>query len=648
MKGYGVMLLIFACIFSVKGQNNIKVDVNLDSVCKTLSPTMWGVFFEDINFAVDGGLNPELVKNGSFEFPDSYMGWQFGKPCESKIKYSKNANYLSISNNSLNNTVILENEGYRGIGVRKDASYQFSISAKTKGRSRLKCKVQLIAQGGDVIAEKRIFVCGYKWKKQNTYLKSKQTCLNAKLRLIFEGNGNFCLDNVSLTPNDVYKIGNSIFRKDLVETIADLQPGFFRFPGGCVVEGYSLQERYQWKQTVGPKSERSNMISRWNRGFGERLTPDYYQTFAIGFYEYFLLSEELKSEPVPIINCGMSCQFNTAELIALERMGPFVQDALDLIEFANGKVDTYWGRIRSELGHPKPFNLKYIGIGNEQWGPDYIPRFNRIAKAIKNKYPEIKIISGSGPWADGKEFHYLWNAFEHSNYSDLVDEHYYKPPEWFLSNTERYDSYNRHGQKVFVGEFAAHTLTLKDSLKRNTWEAALSEAAYMTGLERNCDIVEMAAYAPLLGHVKAWQWSPNLIWFDNLNVLRTANYYIHKLFSLNSGTHVIPVSLKEGEELDRSKIFVSACVDSVTNNINVKLVNTSNQNKNLSVSILTKEKMRKKVIATVLSGSEASVYNSFREPERIVPYNIELEQNSNTIDLNLDSKSLTVLNFKCK
>jgi len=281
-------------------------------------------------------------------------------------------------------------------------------------------------------------------------------------------------------------------RADVVQLLADLQPGFMRFPGGCIVEGKVLETRYQWKTTIGPVAERKLIINRWNYEFKHRPTPDYYQSFGLGFFEFFQLSEDIGAEPLPILNCGMACQFNSGELVPLDELDPFVQDALDLIEFANGPATSHWGAKRAALGHPAPFGMKMLGIGNEQWGPQYVERLAVFTKAIRAKHPEIQLVADAGPSPQDERFHYLWPKLRELE-MDVVDEHSYANPVWFLSNSDRYDNYDRKGPKIFFGEYAAQSVAICSTKNRNNLECAISEAAYMTGLERIADVVCMAS-----------------------------------------------------------------------------------------------------------------------------------------------------------
>ena len=303
-----------------------------------------------------------------------------------------------------------------------------------------------------------------------------------------------------------------------------------------------MAKRYQWKKTVGQVEDRETLINRWNAEFKHKQAPDYFQSFGLGFFEYFQLSEDIGARPLPILSCGIACQFNTGELVPMEELDPYVQDALDLIEFANGGVDTKWGKMRSDMGHPKPFNLKFIGVGNEQWGPQYIERYKVFEKAIKAKYPKMTIVSGSGPSPDGDSLIMEWEIKKLN--AEIVDEHYYKNPEWFKENAARYDKYDRKGPKIFAGEYAAQTEAIEVRTRKITG-CALSESAFMTGLERNADVVHLTSYAPLMAHVDAFQWAPDMIWFNNLDSYGTANYYVQKLFSNNKGTDLLQLQKTE-------------------------------------------------------------------------------------------------------
>jgi len=434
-------------------------------------------------------------------------------------------------------------------------------------------------------------------------------------------------------------------RHDFSEVSVDMKPGFIRFPGGFIVEGRDLANRYQWKTTIGEAADRKLIMNRWNVEFRQKPAPDYYQSFGLGFYEYFQLAEDLDAEPLPILSCGMACQFNSAEVAAMDELQPYIDDALDLIEFANGDGNTTWGKLRTRLGHPQPFNLKYIGVGNEQWESQYIERYKFFEKAILAKYPAIKIVSGSGPSAEGDYFNYAWKELKQLQPA-LIDEHYYKPPEWFFKNTARYDGYDRKGPKIFAGEYAAHSKDTLVSEGRNNWESALAEASFMTGLERNADIVEMASYAPLLAHADAWQWRPDLIWFDNLQVFGTPNYYVQKMFSVNKGTHVIP-ALKNGAALTgKDHLYASAVLDEKSNEIIIKITNTSTEPSTVEFTVDGIKGLNKEVRLEELFAADPFAFNSFAQQKNIYPVERKTEMKKNKLVTALKPRSLTVIWIK--
>jgi len=525
------------------------IEVQVGKPGARINPAMWGIFFEDINFGADGGLYAELVKNRAFGFPDPLMGWTKISPSLARGEISirddgpfapANPHYVRIRSEG---TVPfgISNEGFRGMGVRQGEAYHFSAQIRGVTGSPV-LLVQLYGADGSLLDSVPLGGFSSYWKKCTATLHPNDTDAKARLALLVEGKGAVDLAMVSLFPEKTWKSRPGGLRADMVQMLADLKPGFLRFPGGCVVEGSVLERRYQWKNTIGPIENRKLLINRWNYEFLHRPTPDYFQSFGLGFFEFFQLCEDIGAEPLPILNCGMACQFNSGELVPLDRLDPFIQDALDLIEFANGSATSLWGAKRAALGHPQPFNLKMLGVGNEQWGPQYIERLARFSKVLKEKHPEIALVSSAGPLPADERFHFLWPKFRELK-ADIVDEHCYATPLWFLANSHRYDHYDRNGPKVFFGEYAAQSVAMVSTRNRNNLECALSEAAYMTGLEHNADVVRMASYAPLFAHVEGWQWTPNLIWTDNLRVYGTPNYYVQQLFSLNRGDVVLPVIL---------------------------------------------------------------------------------------------------------
>ena len=645
ISALALFFLFISCCFSQAQQ----ITVSAGKPVTEISPTMWGVFFEDINFAADGGLYAELVKNRSFEFSLPMMGWkqirQEGNGRTLPTFYSPadpvNPHYLQIVADAPAGLFGIENEGFRGMGIKKDDQYNFSISARSASTPGMVMKVELVNSSGAVIGNGEISGFTGEWKKYKLILTASQTEAKAQLRLLLKGKGTIDIDMVSLFPSDTWKSRPGGLRKDLVQLIADMKPGFIRFPGGCIVEGRDITNRYQWKTTVGPVETRKMIINRWNTEMEDHQARDYFQSFGLGFYEYFLLAEDIGAEPLPILNCGMSCQFNAGEIVPMNDLNPYIQDALDLIEFANGETSTKWGKLRSSMGHPKPFNLKFIGIGNEQWDEQYIERYKEFEKALKAKYPKMQIISGSGPGASGKMFDYAWSELKKLSPA-LIDEHYYQPPDWFLKNAGRYDSYDRKSIKVFAGEFAAHGKEGDAPESRNSWYSALAEAAFMTGLERNADIVQMASYAPLLAHVEAWQWRPDLIWFDNLNSIGTPNYYVQKLFSTYRGTSVIP-ALSGGKAVTgKDSLYVSATIDKTAGKVYVKMVNTSRTVKYPSLNLegLT---FKPDGVQVTLKSTGLYEFNSMTNPQHIFPTGRQIALEGKKLNVSLDGISFNII-----
>jgi alpha-N-arabinofuranosidase len=550
MKIRALALLLLAPALSSAADGTVTLRVRADQPGPRINPAMWGIFFEDINLGADGGLYAELVKNRSFEFPDDrgMMGWFEVSPTMAQGEAvlagharasAANRRFLRLRSEGTAPYGV-SNEGFRGMGFRKGETYDFSADLRVvEGTPRV--TVELVGSDGSTLASGRLEGGSAEWKEVALSLVPNDTDPKSRLNVIVDGAGTVEVDMVSLFPRKTWKDRPGGLRADMVQALADLRPGFLRFPGGCIVEGARLDVRYQWQKTIGPIEDRELLVNRWNYEFKHRPTPDYYQSFGLGFYEYFQLAEDLGAEPLPILGCGMACQFNSGELVPMDALGPYIQEALDLIEFANGAVTTPWGRKRAELGHPEPFKMKMLGIGNEQWGPQYVERYAAFHRALKAQHPEIALVSAAGPSPQDDRFHYLWPELRKLE-TDIVDEHCYANPIWFLSHADRYDGYDRKGPKVFFGEYAAQSDFIVSTKNRNNLETALAEAAFMTGLERNADVVRMASYAPLFAHVDGWQWTPDLIWVDNLNVLRTPNYYVQQLFSRNRGDVVLPVS----------------------------------------------------------------------------------------------------------
>ncbi|MFD1768619.1 alpha-L-arabinofuranosidase C-terminal domain-containing protein [Sphingobacterium suaedae] len=610
-------------VSSLWAQEPVDFTIELDKPTGKISPHMWGVFFEDINMGADGGIYAELVKNRSFEFDEPWMGWKkLDKSPEGTFlivndtKRKGNARSLHV-HKPFPEKLGLQNEGFRGMGVKAGEHYSFSVNYKLS-KPGLKMRVELVNEQDKTIGGGTLsLVDNAGWQTASVEFTAAETTAKAKLNVWIEGTGDAAFDMLSLFPKETWKNRPKGLRKDMVQILADMKPGFVRFPGGCIVEGRDLATRFQWKKTVGPIEERELIINRWNTEFKHRLTPDYFQTFGLGFYEYFLLSEDIGAEPVPILNCGMACQFNTGEVVPLDELDPYIQDALDLIEFANGAVETPWGKLRAEMGHPEPFHLKMLGVGNENWGPQYVERLDAFKKVLNDKHPEIAIIASSGTDPEGERFEFLDEKLR-SMKIDIIDEHYYRPPSWFLSGAARYDDYDRKGAKIFAGEYASHT-TRPNGPGRSTWEAALSEAAFLTGVERNADVVTMASYAPLFGHLDGWQWSPDLIWVDNLQVYGTPSYQVQKLYSLTKGTEIIPIKRNGANVIGQDSLYASTVYDEKSKQLVIKFVNYNSKPVQANFVLNSKKKLGTSATKITLANADLNVANSFEEPLNIQP-----------------------------
>lgn len=532
------------------------VDVNVANPAFNISSTLTGAFFEDINHAADGGLYAELVENRSFENKDAKESWTLvktgtgsqGTIAAAKVKAlnANNPTYLTLKVTKPGDGVGISNDGYKGISVKKDAKYDFSVWSRSLSKYSGDIKVAIQSKDGKLLSDvKTISGETSTWKKYATTLTATTDDNDARLVVLADKAGSLDLDMVSLFPEDTWKGRKGGLRKDLVQKLADLKPKFFRFPGGCVVEGRTKEEMYNWKDTIGNVEQRKQNTNLWG----------YYQSYGLGFYEYFQLCEDIKAEPLPVVNVGMTCQARGAVngtsdyLVDFEDLQPYVQDALDLIEYANGSITSKWGKKRAQAGHPKPFNLKYISVGNENWGADYWYRYQVFQEAINKKYPNIKVICAAGPVASGSIFDDAWTWANRIGKNDYIDEHYYMSNQWFLDNTHRYDSYDRKSTKVFLGEYAA-----QNGGKKNSLDSALAEAAYMTGLERNSDVVKMASYAPLFAKADDYQWNPDMIWFNNTTSYGTPNYYVQQMFSTNTGDKLLTSTKKVNFEQKSSKI----------------------------------------------------------------------------------------------
>lgn len=620
-----------------------------------IQPTMYGLFFEDINYAADGGLYAELIKNRSFEFPQSLMGWETYGNVEVKNDgpFEKNPHYVHLEYPGHDHKHTgLQNEGFFGIALAKNEEYRFSVWARAlEGGSKIRVQLVDVSSNEErqALVSTDITIDSKEWRKYQVILKSPKTIAKSKLRIFLASKSSVDLEHISLFPVNTWNGHENGLRKDLAQALYDIHPGVFRFPGGCIVEGTDLDTRYNWKNSVGPVENRPLNENRWHYTFGHRLFPDYFQSYGLGFYEYFLFSEEIGAEPLPVVSCGLACQFQNnkeEDHVALCDLDSYIQDALDLIEFANGDISSKWGKVRAEMGHPASFNLKFIGIGNEQWGEEYPERLEPFMKAIREAYPKIKIIGGSGPGSEGEQFEYLWPEMKRLKV-DLVDEHFYRPESWFLKQGARYDNYDRKGPKVFAGEYACHG----KGKKWNHFNAALLEAAFMTGLERNADIVHMATYAPLFAHVDGWQWRPDMIWFDNQRSVRTVSYYVQQLYAHNKGTNALTLTMNgknvTGAE-DQKGLFASAVWDETKKEIIVKIVNTSDESQPIKLNfsgIKKNEKLSNGRVIT-LQSKDLEAENTLDNPLLIVPMESRVSIDSNILKTNIDSHSFYIYKFR--
>lgn len=643
---------------------NIKIK---DMPDKLINDSMIGLFFEDINYGLDGGLHAEMIENRSFEFVEAYgsdknyhtrfsggYGWS-NYPSrgnetniiigETNPRRKQNPHYLMFQGDNQCNS--FSNKAYDGIYMKAKEEYQVTIYAKAvdyKGE----ITVSIIKDKKAIVQETMTLHNEPEWKQYKVTLKPDENIECGEFVITLKESGTVCFDYISMFPSDAVL---GLFRRDLVEKLEQIKPGFLRFPGGCVVEGANLSNRYCWKDAIGNKEERKLNWNRWavhdnSYDKGERIRYSHYnQSMGIGFYEYFLLCEYIGAKPLPILNVGVACQYQSTEKVSISSVTfmEYIQDALDLIEFANGDVDTRWGCVRKEMGHPNPFGLEMIGIGNEQWETkeiDYYERYRIFEKEIHKRYPDIKLIGSAGPDITTDKYTSAWDFYyseseKNPNFVYAVDEHYYMHPDWFKNNTHFYDNYSRK-IKVFAGEYAAHCSNGMNRPELNNWGAALSEAAYLIGLERNADVVEFASYAPLLARKGYTQWSPDLIWFDGKEVYGTPSYYVQQLFGSYKGNYTLET------ELDCEEVNCSVSFHAEKKEIYIKLVNT--ENKIISVNV----EVDFEVLADgemVMMQGHTEEGNSLENPYHIAPskQNVTL---GNRISMDLLPESFYIITLK--
>ncbi|MEK4327048.1 alpha-L-arabinofuranosidase C-terminal domain-containing protein [Paenibacillus sp. FSL R7-0312] len=630
---------------------------------------MIGLFFEDINYGLDGGLHAEMIENRSFEFMeakgdkgrfsesyDGLYGWT-AYPAESSgatlqiqtehPRNEVNPHYLEFTATDRQNAC--NNKAYDGVSLKPGIQYQVSFYARAEG----------YAGGIEVSVEKNSTVMAQaviastvrgEWTRYTAQLSCSEPVSYGDFVIRLDTPGTVCFDFVSMIPSDAVL---GLFRRDLVELLQEMKPGFLRFPGGCIIEGYSLDNRYQWKQSVGAAEQRRNNSSRWAmHGNNEEnhYTSEYShynQSLGIGFFEYFLLCEYLGARPIPVLNVGLACQFQSTEHVGVhdEDFQEYIQDALDLLEFANGPVDSQWGALRLQMGHPAPFGLELIGLGNEQWETehaDFFTRYDLFEQAIHAQYPSVQLIGSAGPDVNSEHYTRAWDYYRkrakaNPNFVYAVDEHYYVKPEWLCDNVHFYDQYPRD-IKVFAGEYAGHYGNGMNAPHFNSWGAALAEAAFLTGLERNADIVVLASYAPLFARLGYAQWSPDMIWFDGENSYGTPSYYVQQMYSTLMGTKLLQ-TVNEQEEIPFTVSY-----DEEAQVIYVKLVNTLERS--VTVELETGMPLTGFGEAYVMQGQEEDV-NSIGTPRSIAPHSYPLETAGSMV-YEIGPKSFHVLKMYCR
>jgi alpha-L-arabinofuranosidase len=590
---------------------------------KGISPDLFGIFFEDLSYAADGGLYAELVQNRSFEYTPadkkdwhSFTAWEYTTKgfgygtinIETNAPVSVNNPHYAVLNveEPGQQGIGLTNTGFDGIAVKAGASYNFSAFIKQLSEKAIPLVIQLQSKKGKVYGEAAFSTVSPDWKKYTATLTTSQTDDSACLVLLAKTKGKLALDVLSLFPQNTFKNRPNGLRADLAEAIAALKPKFMRFPGGCLVHGDGLDNIYRWKNTIGPVEQRMEQRNIWN----------YHQAVGLGYFEYFQFCEDIGAKPLPVVAAAVSCQNSGGTWrigstgqkgLPLEEMQAYIQDILDLVEYANGPVTSVWGAKRAAAGHPAPFHLEYLGIGNEdKMTPAFEERFTLIYKAISARYPGIKLVGTVGPSPAGEDYEKGWKIADQLQVP-IVDEHYYEKPEWFLANNKRYDAYDRSKSKVYLGEYASWGNALSN---------ALAEAAYMTALERNGDVVQMASYAPLIAREGHTSWNPNLIYFTGTAVVPTVNYYVQQLFSVNQGDKYYHNILSfTGKD---STLAASCVKDSKTGDVILKIVNAGPSPAVATADLSVFGAFREQASLQVLSG-QPEAKNTINDPLHTIP-----------------------------
>ena len=623
---------------------------------KPISPDLFGLFFEDINYSADGGLYAELVQNRSFEYnpeerrewsPFSFWeyitpGFSYGRiSVETKAPlHPNNPHYMVLdvehvgheAQNTGESGVGLKNSGFDGMVVRAGEKYNFSMFAQQLSDAPVLLSVSLQTPKGKVLAEATVSTASKAWQKYTATLAATESTDSASLVVLAKSEGKLALDMISLFPEKTFKSRPNGLRADLAQKLADMKPAFIRFPGGCLVHGDGLGNMYRWKNTIGPVEQRKAQRNIWG----------YHQTAGLGYFEYFQFCEDIGAKPLPVVPAAVSCQNSGGtwriggtgqKALPEEEMDEYIQEILDLIEWANGPATSEWGAKRAAAGHPEPFNLEYVGIGNEdKITPEFGDRFKEIYAAVKAKHPEIKVIGTVGPFHSGEDFEKGWKIAEDLKLQ-MVDEHYYVQPEWLMGNVHRYDNYPRTSSKVYLGEYASWGNKLKN---------AIAEAAYLTGLERNGDVVHMASYAPLLAKKGFTQWTTDMIFFDNVNILLTPNYHVQKMFMTNQGETWFDKVISKNEA---DTTLAASCVqETKTGDIILKMVNYSDTGKPMKVNLSKFGKIALQAEKTVLSGQSGDE-NTFGNLQKVAPVSSVIEV-SKSFDYIAPPMSLTVIRIK--
>lgn len=625
---------------------------------KNISSDLFGLFFEDINYSADGGLYAEMIQNRSFEYSpndrkewNSFSFWEYITPGYSygafEVETStplnpNNRHYAILDIEHVGNEkqhvgpsgVGIKNSGFDGMSVRAGDKYNLSLFARQLGVHPLTLNVSLETPRGKVLAKNTISISSTDWKKYTANLSVQENSDSASLVLLVTTKGKLALDVVSLFPEKTFKGRTNGLRPDLAQALADMKPRFIRFPGGCLVHGSGLGNMYRWKNTIGPLEQRVEQNNLWG----------YHQTVGLGYFEYFQFCEDIGAQPLPVLPAAVSCQNSGGtwriggtgqRALPMDEMTEYVQEVLDLIEWANGSPTSVWGAKRATAGHPAPFNLKYVGIGNEdKITPEFEERFRMIYETVKAKHPEITIIGTSGPFPDGEDFTKGWK-YATALDVPVVDEHYYKEPKWMMDNLHRYDSYDRNQPKVYLGEYASWG---------NKLQNAIAEAAYMIGLEHNGDVVSMASYAPLFAKKNQTQWKTDMIFFDNTSLVLTPNYHVQRMFSVNQGNVYFDNIFSY--DANDSTLAASCVQDKTTGDIMLKLVNAGTMKKVMKVNLTGFRKIVAAAELEVLTGA-ADGENTFEKPNNVAPVKNSFRAGK-SFEYTTEPMSLTIIRIKTK